>query len=373
MIINFRTIPALVLVVISLVAGACKPSSGKANENDNVSSWSLVEDLRLGSAAGDAPEVFGASIALEASADGTLYVADQQNYRIEVFDSTGVHQRTLGRRGSGPGEVMDLIGVKLHPDGGLWAVDAGNGRYSVFGPDGAPSATLSFQGFHTIPWKGTIDSDGRIHNLILILSDEGPRMAYVTSSETATDTLFLPPYTPVQQQITSPSGEERLVNVPFAPRPQWAVDREGKLWYGFSDEYRIHRIDYSGDTIATIQGPNGTVQLTEGERATAVDLMRGPLGEDTPIEDSWIPRRRPQFESIVVDDRNRIWVGIPLPGGNVGYDVYGADGKMIARAEFVEPAEAPRSMVVRGGHVYTVATDSLGVPSVIRYRIEPSD
>ncbi len=339
-------------------------------EAENRQTWVLQEELTFPASAGVPPIATGAVLALEASSDGTLYVGDQQNHRILVFDSAGTFVRSIGRQGSGPGELQDLIGVKLDPAGNLWAVDNGNARFTVFAPAGEPVDTRPFNGFYSLPWRGTIDSSGRIHNLVLVFGEEGPHLMYVRSSEAAADTLPLPSYTPIQREITDASGRLRTINLPFDPRPHWVVDREGMLWFGTSDRYALHRISYGGDTVATIRRPDASVSLTVDERAGAAEQLRTVLGDETQIESSWFPERRPQFESLEVDDQGRLWVGVPEPDGRVGYDVFDRDGGFIARARLQESAAVPGSVIVRGRFVYGIIEDGFGVPRVVRYRVE---
>lgn len=373
-------IPFLLGVLVYLCA--CEPADEAGGDAAGpVESWSLVEDFRLGAVEGGTAESFGAFLALEATPDGNLMVADQQNSTIEIFDRSGVHVRSVGRRGSGPGEFLDLIGLELDGDGRLWAVDAGNRRFAIFDPAGVFLGFRPFSGFRSVPWPGRIDRQGRLHNLIVTFGDSGPRMSFVrsalepddgSSSAPTADTLPLPPYEVVQQEVSTADGRRRLVNVPFAPRPRWVMDAEGELWFGTSEQFTIHRIDYSGDTVAVVRGASTAVPLTDGERQHVLDVLRGPLGPDALVDPGWIPDHRPQFESLTVDDQNRLWVGVPATGGGTGFQVFGPDGMPIARATMPEGAGRSTSLVIRGQHVYAIVPDTMEIPRVVRYRVERS-
>lgn len=67
---------------------------------------------------------------------GRLYVFTAGEGRISIYDAAGRLQRTVGRRGAGPGEFEGLRNVVVRDDGTLFAIDATLGRLSVFGPDG---------------------------------------------------------------------------------------------------------------------------------------------------------------------------------------------------------------------------------------------
>lgn len=47
---------------------------------------------------------------------GRVYVADAQIPAVQVYDDTGTHLRTIGRKGPGPGESQDLRDLHVHGD-----------------------------------------------------------------------------------------------------------------------------------------------------------------------------------------------------------------------------------------------------------------
>ena len=68
------------------------------------SMWTSNRVARIGTATGNGPDAFGRIRAIELDDDLNDYVADVQISQIQVFESTGRHVRTIGRRGAGPGE-----------------------------------------------------------------------------------------------------------------------------------------------------------------------------------------------------------------------------------------------------------------------------
>jgi len=70
-----------------------------------------------------------------------LYVVDgarkgSQNHKVEVFSLAGDHVRTIGKRGSGPGELNFPDYVAVAPDGNVYVSDMLNFRVQVFDPEG---------------------------------------------------------------------------------------------------------------------------------------------------------------------------------------------------------------------------------------------
>jgi putative cell wall-binding protein len=68
--------------------------------------------------------------------DGTVYVADQGNHRIQVFSPTGVFQDKWGSSGSADGQFSYPWGVAVAADGTVYVADTDNHRIQVFSPTG---------------------------------------------------------------------------------------------------------------------------------------------------------------------------------------------------------------------------------------------
>lgn len=67
--------------------------------------WTLEEELRIGSATDEGPELLGQVRDLAVDPLDRIYVLESQSNEIRVFDADGEHVRTFGREGQGPGEL----------------------------------------------------------------------------------------------------------------------------------------------------------------------------------------------------------------------------------------------------------------------------
>ena len=72
--------------------------------------WRVVEDLRIGEAMSEGPDLFGANYSFDVDALGRIFVLDNQAQEVRIFDSGGAFVRTVGRggardRGSSPRPV----------------------------------------------------------------------------------------------------------------------------------------------------------------------------------------------------------------------------------------------------------------------------
>ena len=78
--------------------------------------------------------------------NGTIYVADTGNDRIQVFHND-TFVRVIGSPGSGPGELSAPTGIHVHREGGMiYVADTGNDRIQVFHPNGTPARVIGSPG-----------------------------------------------------------------------------------------------------------------------------------------------------------------------------------------------------------------------------------
>ncbi len=76
------------------------------------------------------------------AADGTVFVADTGNHRIEAFDATGTFLWTFGRAGEGPGEFRRPMDIDVDAAGLVYVAELGGDRIQVFTPRGELLRTI---------------------------------------------------------------------------------------------------------------------------------------------------------------------------------------------------------------------------------------
>jgi len=65
--------------------------------------------------------------------DGTVYVADTRNHRIQRFSASGEFLGKWGSEGSGDGQFVGFSGVAVAPNGTVYVADYWNDRVQAFG------------------------------------------------------------------------------------------------------------------------------------------------------------------------------------------------------------------------------------------------
>ena len=68
--------------------------------------------------------------------DGNILASSHSTHSVHMFRPDGSAVRTIGAKGSGPGQLLDPCGVTTDLDGNVLVADQNNHRVQVFKPDG---------------------------------------------------------------------------------------------------------------------------------------------------------------------------------------------------------------------------------------------
>ncbi len=304
---------------------------------------------------------------------GYVYVLGRSPNEVRVFDTSGVVVTRWGREGAGPGEFLDPIGISISDSGRVWVVDQGTSRFSVFDPQGRflTSFPRLFSGHNVGRWKGAltlsgqiidvVERPGRLHKTVLYRFGEGA---------TAGADSYPLPMREIPGFVLANGKSWTRANIPFAPRDQWVLDPAGYLWSGVSDRYVIAKTSFSGDTVHLAQRDAKPTPVGERERARAIAALDWFTKLGGQVDPARIPRSKPLFQELAVDDEGRLWV---MRDHNYSetvavFDVYDSTGVFLA-ALGGELGRVIMPPVIRGGQLYAVAADSDGVYTVMRSAI----
>ncbi len=125
-----------------------------------------VASLVFGSA-GSGNGEFNSPYGIAVAADGSIYVADSANHRVQKFTSAGVYDSQFGSSGTGNGQFNTPLGIAIAGDGSIFVTDIGNNRVQKFTSAGAYDSQFgsngSGNGEFVSPWGIAIASDGSIY------------------------------------------------------------------------------------------------------------------------------------------------------------------------------------------------------------------
>ncbi len=235
-----------------------------------------------GAEPGQLNEPWGVAVAQ----DGTVYVADTWNHRIQAFSSTGQFLRTFGSFANvqydaqaEPGKFWGPRGIAIDAAGNLYVTDTGNKRVQKFSPNGQ----------FLQAWGGGGIIPGAFEEPVGIDIDEQGNI-YVADTWNRRVQKFDPNFNPILQWEVDGWASESVVNKPFL-----AVGPDGRVFISDPEGYRI--IAYT---------PAGEVDVTWGQYGQDLASLALPLGLDF---DS-------QGQLLVTDsDNNRVMKFIPPASG----------------------------------------------------------
>ena len=100
--------------------------------------------------------------------DGTVYVVDGGNFRVEAFTADGDFITAFGAIGVRSGQFSRPKGIAVGPKGNIYVVDTGFANFQVFTPEGKLLTFVGRKGNRGVPGEFllpagiAVDDDGRI-------------------------------------------------------------------------------------------------------------------------------------------------------------------------------------------------------------------
>jgi predicted membrane-bound mannosyltransferase/DNA-binding beta-propeller fold protein YncE/Ca2+/Na+ antiporter len=226
----------------------------------------------------DPPTMFGPRN-VTVDLEGYVYVADTGGHRVRIYDQEFNHIRDIGGRGSERGQMLEPVGIAVHPiTGEIYVAETWNQRISVYSREGAP-----IRSWDVNMWLGTTNSAQRPYLTIspdgtmILVSDmdstdanNGPRVvAYDLSGQ---------PVTSFNAEPGSPSYVQVVSGIDFAP--------DGRLFVVDSSSSRVvvfPPLPVNG-SIPPIPNPNyglGTGGDTENDTSGGgIDSVPPPIEAD---------------------------------------------------------------------------------------------
>ena len=271
-----------------------RPSTGKDG-----TALPLPPEQAAGSLARTAQLREARGIAL--TADGHVLACDFGNHRMKEFGRDLGFIRQWGRQGAGPGEFTNPCGVGVGPDGTIFVADTWNHRVQAFSPTGALVTSFAGQffgprgigvdslgsvfvadtgndrvvrfrsdGTRELEWGGTGTQPGRflgpmglaidLRGRVLVADNDNARLQ-IFSREGDFVTSFAVP------------GWRRA---PYS-EPHITVDTHGRIWVTVPLEREVRAYDEKGTRLATITPASGPGTAFKVPSGIAFDAATGDL------------------------------------------------------------------------------------------------
>ena len=218
-----------------------------------INEWGTFAD-GVGTPVGDG--TFNEPWGIAVGPDGSVYVTDTWNHRIEKFTSTGRFITAWGTFGQGtaPDAFYGPRGLAVDAEGRVYVTDTGNKRIVVFDPDGNFIAQVGGGGFEPgqfdEPVGIAVDKNGTIY-VVDTWNQRVQTFKLVQGDDFVT-------YLPDKQWDVYGWFGQSLDNKPFI-----AVDDDLHVFITDPEGYRVMEFDPDGNLVRT-WGDFGNTQATFG-------------------------------------------------------------------------------------------------------------
>jgi uncharacterized protein (TIGR03663 family) len=121
---------------------------------------------------GETPDAFWGPRAIVIDKQGRIYVSDTGNKRVVVFDSNGQSLNVIGSAGSDPGQFDEPVGLAVTDEGNLYVADTWNQRIQQFSYSASANTYSFVRQWAMSAWFGqsidnkpfmAVDSKGRLY------------------------------------------------------------------------------------------------------------------------------------------------------------------------------------------------------------------
>ncbi len=175
----------------------------------------------------EAPEAFWGPRDIAVDPEGRVLVSDTGNKRIVIFDPDGKYITQFGGEGFDPGQFNEAVGLALGADGRLYVADTWNQRLQVFEPDGAGSF-IPYKSWDIYGWFGqSLDNKPYLavddRQNIFVTDPEGYRVLQFTG----------------EGEILRYWGDYSLGEDGFGLAGSIAVDPSGGVWVSDAGNSRL--------------------------------------------------------------------------------------------------------------------------------------
>ncbi len=312
----------------------------------------LREDLSLGGPRASGNYAFGSIRNFVVDEQGSIYVLDGKNYRVQAFDALGKYLRTIGRKGQGPGDLDSPLSLSLNRTSDELLVFQGIRRLSFFRTDGTFIRQLSIN--NSI--RAQIDSRGQIYLIEQARSKDGVWSFDVKKLSMFGTNLGVLASVPGQ-------GYTGKIN-PFIAVNTFQVDRSDNLVYGDPRTYELLFFDPTeGKLFRKIKRDYDAIPVSDEDRARELENIPPDARAYT---DLVFPKYHPIFSGFFLSDLGHIFVRTheKTEDRQFMYDIFDAEGRFIGRMPL-----KPSGVTILKGKYYAVEEDEDGFQYVKRYAV----
>jgi len=310
----------------------------------------ILEEIYTAGGGDSAEESFAEIVALDVGKDGTAYVLDMKDNRVKVFDVRGKFLRAFGKKGQGPGELNQPVGLIITPENEILVEDVLNQRLALFTLDGkfvrhiSTAKALGLSGIE-------MDGRGMIVARSMGLGDTGKMFMEVKTYDKDLNPKIKLAAVEFQMSLQS------KINPFSAMTLLYALDGQGRLYFGSQRGYEIKVLSLEGKLLKTIGRDYDPVAITKEFKDEMLKLIPNVSGVN--VKDMiQFPKVFPPYGNFVLADEGRLLVRTYEKGRaekEFYWDVFDAEGRFVAKVPI-----AHEIRLWRDGKVYFIVENEDG-------------
>ena len=296
-----------------------------------------------------------------------IYFIEMQDQVIKVFDSSGKYLRTIGAKGSGPGEFQTITRVAAK-NGKLVVMDQNARRTSLFDLSGL--FIKSFQ------WRtGYLRLILAKDTSLIVSEDSRSRQLYVKEVDfQGNETLIQGEFTAPELKPPRQGKFTIYFPLPVETDSLFAGD-EGNSWFYYcvSNRYVIDVYNASGKLFRKIERSSyKPVPFTDRDAEEYRASVRNSGNEyiDKAVREMKMPKIKNIIVRMIVDDEGKLWVQTnekkeEANRNLTAFDIFDLSGRYFAKVwmDFIP-------FIFKKGKMYRMDTDQdTGYRSLKRYKV----
>jgi hypothetical protein len=273
---------------------------------------------------------------------------DQGETHVKVYAKNGTFLRTIGKKGEGPGELLNPNRIFI-VGGNRLVIEDFIRNLTYYSFDGIHIKTQSTATI--FPTGILVNSNGEIFAITNINEPDtsGKEVKLFDKNLSYIETIISAPKPKLNPQILKP----------FQPEINWALLKDSNLIISYKEDYELEIYNSQGEKIREIKKEYNPVIITEED--VKQRIKRVPEGRKLVV-----PKFFPSFHSITAEDEGRIFVRTyeKAREGKYYCDVFDSEGRYITKV----PLKG-RLQVWKKSKLYTIEENEEGYQYVKRYKV----
>lgn len=362
------------LLSLVLFLGACSASEG--GEADRSQSFVDAPEITFTEVARITEPLFGVIQTVRSTPRGEIIVGDWMTRSFSVLGPDDEFMYAFGKEGEGPGEFRYLPNLIVDPDT-FYTFEQWPDRVAAWVPGQTQPARIGILGESVAGRSVIAYRDGQfvLRQIEFFRPGDAPDKERFTSVSTwrtgseVQDSLLVVPGD--EMAVVSRDGMISVRSVPFGRSNLFASDSEGRIIHVWTERPEVNVYDSSMELERTIPLDYASPEFT---RHDLDDYLGDYPDMESPMRRAvtdMAPEQWPAVRQLIVDDQDRIWIGLRTPSSEpTRWLALTSEGEIVGQAELPDDL---RLHVVRGNTAYGVYPEDLDVGGPVLVRMEVED